>query len=198
MGLEFSFFCFEKYLYTKFYKNPSSWSLVVLFGETDGYDEYNSSFSKYCERTYKLYAMSNNSVPNISKLPCRCRHTFTSTHGVTLHRTYQLQHRSDTFTSRFITAIHITWRNNGCDRQVQCIDRVTASFAVWCSLHQLSPSGAEQTPGDCCADAPTSLSRDPQLDDNYINFGEDTISYVSTFWHLQGIKVRHITGEIYK
>jgi len=43
----------------------------------------------------------------------------------------------------------------------------------------LSPSGAEQTPGDCFADVPTSLSRDPQLDDNYKTFSKDNICYVS-------------------
>jgi len=36
------------------------------------------------------------------------------------------------------------------------------------------------------------------VDDNYINFSEDTITYVSTFWPAQRNKVRHITDEGYK
>jgi hypothetical protein len=38
-------------------------------------------------------------------------YAFTSTHDVTFHRTYQHQHRSDTFTSPFYTAVYMTWRD---------------------------------------------------------------------------------------
>ena len=112
-------------------------------------------------------------------MPWRRRYAFTSTHGVTFHRTCHHQHRSDTFTSRFITAVHMTSRNTCCDRQVQCTDRVAVSSAVCCSRHQLSPSGGEETPGDCFADVPTSLSCDLPFDDNYKPFSKDIISYVS-------------------
>jgi len=41
---------FQKYSNVKFNENPSSWSRVVLCGQTDGYDEAarSSRFSQFC------------------------------------------------------------------------------------------------------------------------------------------------------
>ena len=47
------------------------------------------------------------------------------------------------------------------------------------------------------ADVQTTLTRDPQLDENCINFGEDIKSYVSTFWPPKCKKLRHITVDVY-
>ena len=41
---------FEKSINIKFHQNPSSWSLVVPCERTDGHDEANCRFSKFCER----------------------------------------------------------------------------------------------------------------------------------------------------
>jgi hypothetical protein len=195
MKLEFSFFF--KCLYINFYKNPFSGSRVVPCGQTDGNDFFRNIAD--APKSVTLCRLVKFQTFRSTAVPWRRRYAFTNTHGVTFHRTYQHQHRPETFKSHFITAVRMMWRNTGCDRHVQCTGRVTASFAVWCSLHNLlSQFATVQTRGDCFADAPTSLSRDPQLVDNYINVGEDVISYVSTFWPPQGIKVRHVTGEGYK
>ena len=50
MKLEFSRQAFEKYSNIKFHENPSSWNRVVPCERTDGQDEANSRFSKFCER----------------------------------------------------------------------------------------------------------------------------------------------------
>jgi hypothetical protein len=53
MKLEFSRQIFEKYSNIKFNENPSSGSRAVQFGQTDGHDEANGRFSRFCERASK-------------------------------------------------------------------------------------------------------------------------------------------------
>jgi hypothetical protein len=48
--LEFSRQIFDKYSNIKFHKNPSSGSRDVPCGQTNGHDEANSCFSKFCGR----------------------------------------------------------------------------------------------------------------------------------------------------
>jgi len=53
MKLKFSRQIFEKYTNIKFQENLSSANRVVPCGQTDGYDEANSSLSQFCERALK-------------------------------------------------------------------------------------------------------------------------------------------------
>jgi len=50
MKFEFSEQIFEQSSNIKFHENLSSGSRIVPCGETDGHDEANSRFSKFCER----------------------------------------------------------------------------------------------------------------------------------------------------
>ena len=53
MKLEFSRQILEKYSNINFHGNPSSESLVVPCGQTEGHDKANSRFSQFCESAEK-------------------------------------------------------------------------------------------------------------------------------------------------
>ena len=66
MKFEFSGRIFEKKSSNiKFYENPSSGSRMLTDGQMDRYDEANSRFSQFCERSLKKIVLKPNKMKGL-------------------------------------------------------------------------------------------------------------------------------------